>query len=226
MCTFFDGLGAVLCVRRASDHGQTAFTLAGRVFDSLLNLLWDAPQAYLIVFALAIGDAILPVLPSETAVILAGVLATTGPKLTLGWVIGAAAAGAWIGDNTSYALGRYAGEPVRRRFFAGERSTRTLAWARAQLDRRGGVIIIVSRFIPGGRTATTFTSGLTHYEWHRFAAFSAVAAVFWALYASLLGYFGGKAFEDRPLLALLVSLGLAFGIGILIEGIRKLRERA
>lgn len=196
------------------------------MFDSLLNLLWDAPQAYLIVLALAIGDAVLPVLPSETAVILAGVLCTTGPKLSLGWVIAAAAAGAWIGDNTSYALGRYVGEPARRRFFSGERSTRTLAWARGQLERRGGVIIVVSRFVPGGRTATTFTSGLTRYEWGRFAFFSAAAAIVWALYGSLLGYFGGKAFEDRPLLALLVALGVAFGVGILVEGIRKLRERA
>ena len=83
-------------------------TLPGRVFDSILNLLWDAPQAYLIVLALAAGDAVLPVLPSETAVILAGILSTTGPKLTLSWVIVAAAVGAFIGDNTSYALG-----PVR-----------------------------------------------------------------------------------------------------------------
>lgn len=196
------------------------------MFESLLDLLWDAPQAYFIVFALSVGDAVLPILPSETAVIVAGILCTTGPKLTLGWVIAAAATGAWIGDNTSYALGRFAGQPMRRRFFAGERSTRALAWARGQLDRRGGVIILVARFVPGGRTATTFTCGLTHYEWRRFAVFSAVAAVFWSLYASLLGYFGGKAFEDRPILAVLVALGIAFGLGLLVEGIRKLRTRA
>jgi membrane-associated protein len=196
------------------------------VFDSILNLLWDAPQAYFIVFALAIGDAVLPVLPSETAVILAGILCTTGPKLTLSWVIVAAAVGAFIGDNTSYALGRYAGEPMRRRFFNGDKSTRTLDWARRQLAERGGVIIVVSRFIPGGRTATTFTCGLTRYAWRRFAMFSAIAAIFWALYGSLLGYFGGKAFEDRPLIAVTVALGIAFSIGLIVEGIRKLRKRA
>jgi membrane protein DedA with SNARE-associated domain len=196
------------------------------VFDSLLNLLWDAPQAYVIVLLLAIGDAVLPVLPSETAVILAGILCTTGPHLSLGWVIAAAAAGAFVGDNTSYLLGRYGGEPVRRRFFHGEKSTRALDWARRQLASRGGVIIIVARFVPGGRTATTFTCGLTRYEWRRFAVYSAIAAVIWALYASLLGYFGGRAFEDRPLLALIVALGIAFGITAVVEGVRKLRKRA
>jgi len=195
------------------------------VFDSLLHLIGDAPQAYLIVLGLSLGDAVLPVLPSETAVILAGVLCTTGPHLELHWVIAAAALGAFIGDNTCYALGRYGGEPLQRRFFHGERSTRALAWARQQLDARGGLIVVVSRFIPGGRTATTFTCGLTHLRWRLFVMYSALAAILWALYGSLLGYFGGRAFENRPLLAVAVALGIAFTITILVEGIRKLRAR-
>ena len=195
------------------------------MFDSLLHLISDAPQAYFIVLALAAGDAVLPVLPSETAVILAGILCTTGPKLELHWVVLAAALGAFIGDNTSYALGRYAGEPVRRRFFDGERSTRTLHWARRQLDARGALIVVVSRFVPGGRTATTFTCGLTRLPWHLFAMYAALAAILWALYGSLLGYFGGRVFEDRPILAVLVALGIAFGITVGVEGVRKFRAR-
>ena len=195
------------------------------MFDSILHLLWDSPQAYLIVLALAAGDAVLPVLPSETAVILAGILCTTGPKLALHWVVLAAAVGAFIGDNTSYALGRFAGEPMQKRFFAGERSTRTLRWARRQLDERGALIVLVSRFVPGGRTATTFTCGLTRLPWHLFALYAALAAILWSLYGSLLGYFGGRVFEDRPILAVLVALGIAFGITIGVEGVRKLRAR-
>ncbi len=175
---------------------------------------------------LSAGDAVLPALPSETAVILAGVLCTTGPKLTLGWVVAAAALGAFVGDNTSYALGRYAGKPMQRRFFSGERSTRALTWARGHLDERGGMLVVVARFVPGGRTATTFTCGLTHFSWRRFVGFSALAAILWALYGALLGYFGGHAFEDRPVLAVFVALGIAFGITIAVEGVRKLRRGA
>jgi membrane-associated protein len=195
------------------------------MFDSVLDLLWDAPQAYLILLGLAAGDAVLPALPSETGLILAGVLCTTGPKLTLGWVIAAAAAGAFIGDNTSYALGRFAGPWVRERFFSGARSKRTLEWARRRIEERGGTLIVVARFIPGGRTATTFTCGLIHFSWGRFIGFSAIAAIGWALYGALLGYFGGEMFENRPLLAVLVALGIAFSITIAVEGVRKLRRR-
>src|SRR5206468_803807 len=74
------------------------------MFTSILHLLWNSPQAYLILFALAAGDAVLPALPSESAVILAGLLCVVGPHLSLPWVIASAALGALVGDNTSYAI--------------------------------------------------------------------------------------------------------------------------
>jgi membrane protein DedA with SNARE-associated domain len=54
-------------------------------------------------------------------------------------------------------------------------------------------VIIVCRFIPGGRTAVTLTCGLLGYERRRFVIATAVAAVIWALYAFFIGRLGGKA---------------------------------
>ena|SRR5215208_2088193 len=195
------------------------------MFDSIFHLLSDEPQAYLILLAVCAGDAVLPALPSESAVILAGILSVVG-DLALQWVLVAAALGAFAGDNTSYSIGRFVGHPVRRRFFDGERGRRAIEWARAQLDRRGATLVLVARFVPGGRTATTFTCGLTRFSWPRFAAFSAIAAVLWALYGGLLGYFGGRMFHDRPWLALLVAFGIAAGLTLVVESVRRVRERA
>ena len=195
------------------------------MFDSIFHLLSDSPQAYFILLGVCAGDAVLPALPSESAVILAGVLSVVG-DLSLPWVLAVAALGAFIGDNTSYAIGRFIGHPVRRRFFDGERGRRAIAWAREQLRRRGGTLIIVARFIPGGRTATTFTCGLTQFSWARFAGFAAIAAVLWALYGGLLGYFGGRMFHDRPWLALLVAFAIAGGVTLVVESVRRFRERA
>jgi membrane protein DedA with SNARE-associated domain len=195
------------------------------MFDSIFHLLSDPPQAYLILFAVCAGDAIFPVLPSESAVILAGVLCVVG-ELDLSTVLAVSAAGAFVGDNTSYAIGRFVGHPVRRRFFDGERGRKTVDWAESQLAKRGGTLVLVARFVPGGRTATTFTCGLTHFSWWRFAFFSAVAAIGWATYGALLGYFGGQMFSDHPLLALAVALGIAFSVTLAAEAIRRLRARA
>lgn len=195
------------------------------MFESLLHLLSEPPLAYLILFAFCAGDAVFPVLPSESAVILAGVLCVVG-ELDLATVLAVSAAGAFLGDNTSYAIGRFVGHPVRRRFFDGERGRKTIDWAESQLAKRGGTLVLVARFVPGGRTATTFTCGLTHFSWWRFAFFSAVAAIGWAAYGSLLGYFGGQMFSDHPLLALAVALGIAFSVTLAAEAIRRLRARA
>jgi membrane-associated protein len=139
-------------------------------------------------------------------------------------VLALAAAGAFCGDNASYALGRSLGRPVRRRLFAGERARRRLEWAQRFLQERGSYVLVVARFIPGGRTATTFTSGLVRLSWpRRFAPYIAVAAVTWSAYSVLLGYLGGRTFRDRPLYALLLAFAIAAGITVLVEFVRRLR---
>ena len=176
------------------------------VFHSAFDLLSQPPEAYLIVFALALGDAVVPVLPSEAALITAGLLSVVG-DLTLGWVIAAGALGAYCGDGISYAIGRYVGRPFQERFLTGNRTERAL-----------------TRYVPGGRTAATFTCGITHFPYPRFAAFDALAALSWAVYASALGYFGGRFFENHAWVALIVAFGIAGVLTLAVEGVRRLRR--
>jgi membrane-associated protein len=180
--------------------------------------------AYAVVFLLAMLDAILPVVPSETAVITAGVVAASG-HLSLPLIVASAAAGAVAGDNTAYLIGRRFGGAATRRFFSSEKGRQRLSWARRQLSQRGGQLILVARFIPGGRTVVTLTAGLLHYRWLRFLAFDAVAALVWALYAALLGYFGGRAFEHAAWKGLLLALGVGFAITGTVEAVRWVLRR-
>jgi membrane protein DedA with SNARE-associated domain len=194
------------------------------VFQFLFDLL-SSPWAYAIVLGIAAIDAVFPAVPSESLAITAGVLSGVG-KLHLAPSIAAAAIGAFIGDTTSYMIGRTFGRRAQRRLFHGRRATKALEWAERQLGERGGYLIVVARFVPGGRTATTFTAGLVHFPAHRFLAFEAIAATVWACYAVLLGYLGGRAFEQQPILALGVALAIAFGITLLVELGRRLRRKS
>jgi membrane protein DedA with SNARE-associated domain len=193
------------------------------VFHSVFHLLSEPPEAYVIVWALALGDSVVPVLPSEAALITAGLLSVVG-KLTLGWVILAGALGAFCGDSIAYALGRFVGRPFQERFLKGDRAQRALKWSRGQLEERGGLVLVVGRYVPGGRTAATFTCGVTHYPYGRFVAFDALAAISWAVYASVLGYFGGRFFRDHAWVALLVAFGIAGLLTVAVEGVRRLRR--
>ena len=181
--------------------------------------------AYPIIFVVAAVDAFFPLVPGETVVIVGGSLASSG-DLVLPLVILAGAAGAVLGDNISYGIGAWVGEHTVKRWFSSEKSQRRLEWAERMLDERGAYIIIIARFIPGGRTAVTFSAGyIPTFPWRRFIVYDVVAGVIWASYAALLGYFGGKTFEDRPWLGLLIALGIALTAGLLVEAVRHLRQR-
>lgn len=193
------------------------------LFDSLVDYVSGSPWTYAAVFAIAALDAVFPVVPSETAVITAGVIAAAG-DLSLPLVIVCAAAGAFVGDNTSYGIGAKLSERTARRLLGGERGRRGLAWAKRTLDERGGLLIVVARFIPAGRTATTLAAGLVSYPWRRFLMFDAIAVVFWACYSALVGYFGGKSFEESPWKGLLLAFGIAAGITLAVEAYRRLRR--
>lgn len=190
------------------------------MFGQFTHLVAEASLwAYVVILLFAAFDAILPIVPSETAVITAGVVASSG-DLFLPLVVAVAAGGAFAGDNIGYLLGRRYGTRIKERFFGGEKAKRRVAWAEHQLTERGGELIAAGRFIPGGRTAVTLSAGTLAYPWPRFATFDAIAAAVWALYGSLLGFFGGRAFENSPLTGLLMAFGIALAVTVTIEVVR------
>ena len=193
------------------------------MFQSLTDYVSGSPWTYAFLFGVAALDVVFPLVPSETSVILAGVLASSG-DLVLFAVILVAAGGAILGDNTAYWIGRTAGPRLVERFFRGERKKR-IDWAEQQVEERGGYLILVGRFIPGGRTAVTLACGLLEMRWHRFIGFDVAAGLMWASYAALLGYFGGKAFEEQPWKGFIVAFVVALGITGGIEVYRWLRKR-
>jgi membrane-associated protein len=193
-------------------------------FESVVDLVSGSPWAYAAILAVAALDSVLPIVPSETTVISAGLLAGAG-ELQLGLVIAAGGAGAYAGDAGAYWIGRASGPRLDRRLFARPKAARRRAWAERTLARNGGPLILGARFVPGGRTAVTVTAGIVRMRWLRFAVLAAAAGLAWASYAALIGYAGGRVFEDQPLWGLALGLGVAVGVFVAVEATRKLRSR-
>ena len=190
------------------------------MFGHFTDLVANASGwAYAILFVLAFLDALIPIVPSETSVITAGVVALQG-DLSLPLVVVFAAAGAIAGDNTAYFVGWRFGRRINDRFFTSENSKKRIAWAQRQVEERGGELIVIARFIPGGRTAVTLSAGTLGYPWRKFFFFDAIAGFVWGLYAASLGYFGGSAFEDAPWKGLLLAFGIAFAVTGAVELVR------
>jgi membrane protein DedA with SNARE-associated domain len=188
------------------------------MFSSLVEWVDDlarSPWFYLIVYVIALLDSVIPVVPSETVVIIGGVAASAHDKWLLGVII-VGALGAVSGDNLAYVIGARASVWLERRR-AERRKRSRLDWAARQLRKRGGVLILTARFIPGGRTAVTVMSGVTHQRWLKFFFFTVVAGAAWASYAALLGFFGGQRFEDNHTAAFILAFGMAISVSIVIE---------
>ncbi len=193
--------------------------------SALASLQVDSLLSYAIAIVLPALDAVLPVLPSETAVITLGV-ATAGsadPRIAL--LVACCAAGAFLGDNLCYLLGRRFAPWIERRFFQSEKGAKRRAWAERSLERYGMPLIVVCRFIPGGRTAVMLSCGIVRYDRRRFIIATAIAGVIWASYCFFIGRLGGKAFEDKPWAGLLLAFGGTLAVSGLIELVRRIRAR-
>jgi membrane protein DedA with SNARE-associated domain len=198
-------------------------TVVNTFFDWLKESS-SSPWFYLIIFGVAVFDSVLPIVPSETLVIIGGVSAGSG-SLSIALVILCAGSGAFVGDNLSYFIGREASDWVIKRRTRTERGAKQMANIVDQIHERGGMLLITARFIPGGRTVLTLSCGVTRQPRKWFIGWAVVAASVWSLYASLLGYIGGKSFADNHTKAFLIAFAGAFGVTIIIEGFRAISHR-
>ena len=182
--------------------------LIDAVTDVLRSLVATPPTAYIVVFAMAAIDVVFPIIPSEAIVLLAAVAAGTG-ELDVVLVAVAAALGAFLGDNLAYLIGRSMGRPLMERIL-GDRMDR-LGWVETRLQRHGPSLIIVGRFVPGGRSLVAIGSGVMRMPWATFAAYDAIAVTIWSLQVVIPGYIGGSLFTEQPWLGFIVGAVISAG---------------
>lgn len=184
-----------------------------------------SPWLLLVMFAVAVIDGFFPPVPSETVLAAAAaVAAASGDLAVIVPLALVAAAGAVLGDNIAYALGRKVG--ITR--FAWMRRPRVAAaFARAQgaLDRRSAALILGARYIPVGRVAVNMSAGALAYPWRRFLPLSIVAALTWSAYTVAIGIIAGHWVEGQPLLGAAAGVLLTLVIGVVIDRIAAARRR-
>lgn len=175
-----------------------------------IDLAAWASWGYLAILTLVLADAVVPLVPSETLLLAGGVLAADG-ELVLAGVVGAAAAGAFLGDHLSYHLGRAVGPRLLGRMRS-RRGRRAVIWSAHRIERHGIPLLISARFLPGGRTASTLTAGLVRFPRLRFALGAGVGATLWAISQTLIGFAGGRV-TTNPVVGLVLAtlFALAFG---------------
>ena len=131
-------------------------------------------------------------LPGETAVIFGGLAASQG-RLSIVAVIVVAAAGAIIGDNVGFVIGRKGGRRLLERpgrFYA-ERQ-RMLAVGDPFFERHGPKAVFLGRWITGLRVWTSWLAGASDMRWPTFLVWNALGGTAWATSVALAAYYVGN----------------------------------
>jgi membrane protein DedA with SNARE-associated domain len=179
------------------------------VIDDLLSNF-----GYLAVFALIGIESLGIPAPGETMLVTAAVYAGATGNLLIEGVIAAAIAGAIIGDNIGFAVGRKGGYRLLLRHGPKLRIRQShLKVARYVFDRHGGKVVFFGRFVAILRTYAAFLAGVGQMDWRRFLAWNAAGGIVWATMFGLLGFYGQKAFE-RLSTPINVSLGVVGLCGV------------
>lgn len=147
---------------------------------------------YAAVFVLVGMESLGIPLPGETMVITAALYAGSTHNLSVWGIWLAAAAGAIIGDNIGYAVGRYGGYSLLRRYGSKIRLDEAkLKVGRLIFDRQGGKVVFFGRFVSILRTYAAFLAGTNRMNYARFLAFNAAGGIVWSGIYSLGFYYAG-----------------------------------
>jgi membrane-associated protein len=194
------------------------------VNDVILHLA-GSPWVYLVVFAFVAVDAFFPPIPSESAIVaLAAVSVSSGdPDLVLLALV--SVAGALVGDNTAFLLGRRMGTE-RFAILRRPASKELIERAETELDKRAATLILTARYIPVGRVAVNVTAGATGFPYRRFLPLAVLAAVSWAAYNIGIGVVAGSWVRDNPLLGAGAAIVFALVVGVVIDKMMARRRRS
>jgi membrane protein DedA with SNARE-associated domain len=175
---------------------------------------WLESYGYLVVFLLVMLESIGVPVPGETALIAAALYAGSTHRLDIWWVIAAAAAGAIVGDNIGYSIGRYGGAKLLLRYGhrigMHEGRIKIGIWL---FRRHGGKVVFWGRFVSILRTWAAFLAGTNRMPWPSFLAFNAAGGIVWATLYGLLYYFFGSVLSELST-AINVALGAVGLIGL------------
>jgi membrane protein DedA with SNARE-associated domain len=159
----------------------------------LASLIDVGRVGYPLLFLLVAAEASGVPVPGETSLLAGALLASKG-KLQIEWVIAIAAAGAIVGDNIGYLIGRKGGRWLLERPGAFHRSRlRALADGERFFERHGPKAVFLGRFVLGLRTWMSWLAGATHMRWRTYLMWNAAGGICWATGMGLLAFYVRKA---------------------------------
>jgi membrane protein DedA with SNARE-associated domain len=155
------------------------------------------------------------ILPGETAAILGGVAANLG-HVNLFAVIAVTIGAAIVGDSVGYEVGKHIGPRIIRSRRLGNHRRR-LHDAQDLLARRGGLAVLLGRWVAFFRAVMPALAGSSRMPYPTFLLFNALGGIIWGVVVVVAGYLAGASYasvqkiigRDAAILVLVAALVVA-----------------
>lgn len=173
-----------------------------------------AQHGYVIVFLIIMLESAGLPLPGETALILASIYAGATGELSLPLVVACAAAGAILGDNIGFWIGRHWGADFLLRYgkfihLPPER----LKLGQYLFAKHGAKIVFFGRFVAFLRVLAALLAGVNKYHWPQFLLFNAAGGITWAVVVGIGAFkFGDTIHRVSGPLGLIAAAAVAIGV--------------
>ena len=126
--------------------------------------------------------------PGQTLLIVGALEAAQG-RINITWLLFLVAASATVGNSIGYAIGRWGGRAVLNKL-----KVNTTRQQRLEdiFKRRGGVVILLARFLDGFRQLNGIIAGVMRMPWWTFTVYNAAGALLWTCAWGLGTYYLGR----------------------------------
>ena len=168
------------------------------------------------VFISAFLSCLLVPIPTSLMMLTAGALAAAG-DISIPPLLAATFAGAVLGDQAGYMVGRFGGAPVIERLERAPSRRAVVARARILVDERGGIGVFFSTWAlaPLG-PYVNIVAGATGLKWRRFTLWDILGEAIWVNLYIWLGYaFSGSVATVAEILGDVVGLVVAVVVALL-----------
>ena len=190
---------------------------------------WLMFAALFIVIFAETGLVVLPLLPGDSLLFVAGTVAAASGidvhLLALTLLVAAI-----FGDSVNYAIGNFLGPRV----LSHPRESRLGRWLKPEyMDRTrqfyekyGGFTIIIGRFVPVVRTFAPFLAGVGQMRYRNFLAYNVIGGAAWVGLLTYAGYlFGNIPWVKDNLAWIVVGIVVVSLMPIAIQWLREKRAR-